>query len=119
MCIAFQIDEVKSRSLEKDELEPDECSKCYTVATHMEFKLNNTPNDGLLRQMLNSCAYLGTFSDACSAIVLTHFELIRLHLQENFNAQNICHLSGQCSDRFHVHEDANVVNLRKFHKLTI
>lgn len=99
--------EVKSRSLEKDEYEPDECSKCYTVAAHMEHKLNNTPRDKVLQQMLNVCAELGTYSDACSATILTYFDPIYAQLQESFNAQNVCHLSGQCSGKFHKHEDAD------------
>lgn len=79
----------------------------------MEQKIHNTPQDKILRQMLNLCAELGTFSDACSATVLTYFDTIYSHLQKNFNAPNICHLSGQCSDKFHTHEDADKVNLYK------
>ncbi|CAK9829953.1 PSAP [Anthophora retusa] len=103
----LKVKDLKSYSLEKDELEPDECSKCYTIATHMEHKLHNTPRDKMLHQMLNLCAELSTFTDACSAIILTHFDTIYTHLQENFNAETICHLSGQCSDKFHKHEDAD------------
>ncbi|XP_017796230.1 PREDICTED: prosaposin [Habropoda laboriosa] len=102
-----KMEELKSYSLEKDELEPDECSKCYTVATHMEHKLKNTPRDKMLQQMLNLCAELSTFTDACSATILTYFDTIYTHLQENFNAESICHLSGQCSAKFHKHEDAD------------
>nr|XP_003705001.1 PREDICTED: prosaposin [Megachile rotundata]XP_012144582.1 PREDICTED: prosaposin [Megachile rotundata]XP_012144583.1 PREDICTED: prosaposin [Megachile rotundata] len=102
-----KIDKVKARSLEKDELEPDECSKCYTVATHMEQKIHQTPRDKMLKHMFHLCGELSTFSDACSATVLTYFNTIYNHLQENFNAPNICHLSGQCSDKFHKHEDIN------------
>lgn len=101
---------MKYHSLEKDELEPDECSKCYTIAAHMEHKLNNTPRDKVLQQMLNICAELGTFTDACSSITLTYFDTIYTHLGENFNAQNICHLSGQCSANFHKHEGADKVS---------
>lgn len=100
-----EIKELKSRSLEKDEVEPDECSKCFTVAAHMEHKLNNTPRDKILQQMLNLCAEFNSYSDACSATILTYFDTLYTHLQENFNAQNICHLSGQCSNKFHKHED--------------
>ncbi|CAK9795646.1 PSAP [Anthophora quadrimaculata] len=103
----LKVKDLKSYSLEKDELEPDECSKCYTIATHMEHKLHNTPRDKMLHQMLNLCAELSTFTDACSATILTHFDTIYTHLQENFNAETICHLSGQCSDKFHKHENAD------------
>ncbi|XP_076239363.1 prosaposin isoform X2 [Calliopsis andreniformis] len=99
--------ELKAVSLAKDELEPDECSKCFTVATHMEIKFNATPRNELLQQLLNLCSDLGTFSDACAAVTLTYFDTIQGHLKENFKAKNICHLSGQCSGKFHVHEDAD------------
>ncbi|XP_053978368.1 prosaposin [Hylaeus volcanicus] len=104
---SIKVAEMKTHSLEDDEIEPDECTKCYTVATHMEHRLKHTPRDKMLQQMLNSCAEFNTFTDACSAIILTNFETIYTHLQENFNAQNICHLSGQCSGKFHKHEDAH------------
>lgn len=104
-----KIEELKTRSLEKDELEPDECSKCYTVTAYMEHKLNNTPRDKILKQALNWCGELGTFSDACSATALTYFDTLYDHLQDNFNAENICHLSGQCSAKYHKHEDADKV----------
>lgn len=92
-------------SLANDELEPDECSKCYTIATHMVHKISETPRDALLERMLILCGRMSSFSDACSSIVLTYFNSIYSHLQENLNAGNICHLSGQCSGRFHKHEN--------------
>ncbi|KAG7213045.1 hypothetical protein KM043_002376 [Ampulex compressa] len=91
-------------SMEGDILEPDECSKCYTIATHMEHKLQDTKPDQLLKRFLYMCREFGSFSDACAATTLTHFNAIYAHLKENFNAENICHLSGQCSAQFHQHE---------------
>lgn len=110
---------MKTRSLEDDELEPDECTKCYTVAAHMESKLNNTSRDKMLQQMLNMCTEFGTFTDACSVTILTYFNTIYAHLQENFNAQNICHLSGQCSAKFHKHESADEVCSGKLYILMV
>lgn len=99
-------------SLEKDEYNPSECSKCYTIAHHMEHKFGGSSRDNVLERLLNICGEFSSFSDACSSIVLTHFETIYTHLQNNLNAQNVCHLSGQCSSKFHVHEDeTDKVNL--------
>ncbi|XP_067214936.1 prosaposin [Linepithema humile] len=95
--------------LKNDELEPDECTKCYTIAKYMENKLHHTTRDNMLRQFLNICGQFSSFSDACSAIIVTHFNDIYDHLQDNFNANNICHLSGQCSDKYHKHEDTDAV----------
>lgn len=95
----------KSVFLKNDELEPDECSKCYTIAKYMENKLRHTSRDAMLLQFLYTCGKFGSYSDSCSAIIITHFNAIYDHLQNNFNADSICHLSGQCSDKYHKHED--------------
>lgn len=96
----------KSVYLKNDELEPDECRKCYTIAKYMENKLRHTSRDAMLMQFLYTCGKFGSYSDSCSAIIITHFNAIYDHLQNNFNADSICHLSGQCSDNYHKHEDA-------------
>ncbi|XP_014208799.1 uncharacterized protein LOC106639616 [Copidosoma floridanum] len=94
-------------SLANDEYRPDECSKCYIITHHMEDQLNQATKDQVLNRFLEICGELSSFSDSCSAIILKYFETIYNHIKSNFNANNICHLSGQCSDRFHVHEDEN------------
>lgn len=99
---------MKTKDMSRDEADPDDCSKCYTVATHMEYKLNKTSRDHILEEMLGVCGQMGSFSDACSSILLTHFNVIHSHLVNNFRAENICHLSGQCSSKFHVHKEAKV-----------
>ncbi|XP_070518678.1 prosaposin [Cardiocondyla obscurior] len=99
-------DEATTVLLKNDELEPDECTKCYTIAKYMENKLHQTPQNTMLLQFLHICGELSSFSDSCSAIIISHFTTIYDHLQNNFNANNICHLSGQCSNKYHKHEDA-------------
>lgn len=92
-------------SFGNDEYKPNTCSQCYTIAHHMEDKFGKSSRDQVLEQFLNICGEFSSFSDACSSIVLTHFETIYSHIQNNLNAENVCHLSGQCSGKFHVHED--------------
>lgn len=74
----------------------------------MENKLHHTPQNTMLLQFLNVCGQLSSYSDSCSAIVMKHFDAIYNHLQDNFNADNICHLSGQCSSKYHKHENSTV-----------
>lgn len=88
-------------------IEPDECSRCYTVATHLEDKLNGQSRDQVLDNMLTICGQFSSFSDACSSIILTHFDSIYHQLDTEFKADNICHLSGQCSSRFHKHDETD------------
>ncbi|XP_043267105.1 prosaposin [Venturia canescens] len=96
----------KISSLSDDELEPDECSKCFTIATHMEEKFNSASRDQVLDSMLKVCGEMSSFSDACASIVLEYFSMIYTHLRSNFHAKNICHLSGQCAGMFHRHENS-------------
>ncbi|XP_033224393.1 prosaposin [Belonocnema kinseyi] len=94
-----------------DELDPNDCSKCFTIATHMEQKFKKTSRDHFLEQLLHVCGQFSSFSDACSSIVLTNFETIYTHLQDNLKAENICHLSGQCSAQFHRHDDVKSIDV--------
>ncbi|KAK0170999.1 hypothetical protein PV328_008770 [Microctonus aethiopoides] len=94
-------------SLKDDELKPNECSKCFTIATRMEEKFKGTSRDQMLNEILGLCRNVGTQSDACANIVLQYFTTIYEHLKTNFNAKNICTLSGQCSGIFHKHEDSS------------
>ncbi|XP_015120734.1 prosaposin [Diachasma alloeum] len=91
-------------SLKNDELTPDECSQCYTIVTHMESKLSQTPPDQMANELVSLCGQLGSFSDACASLVLVNFDTIYSHVKDNFKANNICHLSGQCSGKYHKHE---------------
>ncbi|KAJ8674866.1 hypothetical protein QAD02_010652 [Eretmocerus hayati] len=94
-----------STSLEDDENNPTECSQCYTIAHHMEHKFAETSRDSLLERFLDVCSQFSSFSDACSSLVLKHFEDLYLHLKNNLKTDNVCHLSGKCSYKFHAHED--------------
>lgn len=85
------------------------CSQCNKVSKIITRKFRNTDRDQVLEQMLLACRGLSSFTDGCSAYVLSYFNDIYNHLTTNLNAENICHLSGTCSSRFHEHEeDKNV-----------
>ncbi|XP_014467391.1 PREDICTED: prosaposin isoform X2 [Dinoponera quadriceps] len=98
-------DTTKSILLKNDELEPDECTKCYTITKHMENKMQHTSRDTMFLRMLHICGEFDSFSDACANIIISNFDNIYEHIRKNFNADNICHLSGQCSGKYHKHED--------------
>jgi saposin len=91
--------------MKDDEAEPDTCTKCYTIVKHMENKLQNTSHQKMLEQFLRSCGQFGSYSDSCANIILNNFDVIYDLMQNNFNAINICHLSGQCANKYHKHED--------------
>jgi len=46
---------------------------------------------------------MGSFSDGCSAVIITYFTEIYSFLQTNFKSGGVCHVAGVCSAVFHVH----------------
>lgn len=61
--------------------------------------------DQVLERMLMACRGLSSYTDGCSAIVLSYFNDIYKHLKRNLNAENLCHMTGTCSFQFHQHDD--------------
>ena len=56
---------------------------------------------------------MSSLSDACSNIVVTYFKEIYDHLKDNFNADEVCLMSGECSAQFHVHANVEITPLSK------
>ncbi|RZC39950.1 prosaposin [Asbolus verrucosus] len=81
----------------------DTCEGCHTVVSIMEDKFNKMSRDEVLQSFLELCGRTGSLSDGCSNIVITYFTDIYHHLKENFNAEEVCLMSGECSAKFHTH----------------
>lgn len=86
------------------------CKQCGKVSKLIERKFEQTDRDQVLENILTLCGRMSSFSDGCSAIVLSYFNEVYAHLQENLKADNICHLSGVCADQYHQHEVEIVPN---------
>lgn len=80
------------------------CEDCNTVLDIVVDKFNSMKKDDFLEYLLEVCGRFGTFSDACSNTVVTYFSEIYSYLQENFNANDFCLLSGECFANFHKHD---------------
>lgn len=94
-------------SLENDELEPDSCTGCFTIATHLTDKFKKQSKDDLLNKLFSICGQMGSFSDACMSLAITHFDSIHTRLDEDLTPNNICHFSGQCVGNYHKHENSS------------
>lgn len=57
------------------------------------------------------CGELSSYSDSCSSIVLTYLDEIYKAVKNDFTKQNVCMLSGMCSEAFHPHADGYEVRL--------
>ena len=51
--------------------------------------------------LLQLCGNFGTYSDACSAIILTHVDEIAYLFYKHMKAGPVCSLAGVCTEKFH------------------
>lgn len=91
----------------KDETKPKglSCKQCGKVSDLIVNKFSHTSRDQFLENLLGFCGQMSSFSDGCSAIVLTYFNDIYAHFKENLKSENICHMAGVCTAQFHQHEE--------------
>lgn len=81
------------------------CGQCNKISTIISTKFANMDRDDVLENMFEMCGKLSSFSDGCSATVLSYFNDVYAHMKENLNSENICHIAGVCSAQFHHHEE--------------
>lgn len=81
------------------------CSGCNNVASLISNKFNTANRDDVLESMLQACGKLSSFSDGCANIAIVYFDEIYNHMSKNLNAENICHMSGVCSSKYHQHPE--------------
>lgn len=81
------------------------CSGCNNVASLISDKFHSSNRDDILESMLRGCSKLSSFSDGCSNIAIVYFDELYNHMEKNLNAENICHMSGVCSGKFHQHPE--------------
>lgn len=84
------------------------CDQCNSIGNVISHKFHTSSRDQVLDGFLAACGQMSSFSDACSSTVLSYFSEIYLELSKNLNSENICHMSGVCSAKFHQHEDLPV-----------
>lgn len=81
------------------------CKQCGKVSDLIVRKFDQTDRDQFLENVLSLCGRMSSFSDGCSAIVLSYYNDVYAHLKTNLNSENICHMAGVCADQYHQHED--------------
>jgi saposin len=84
------------------------CNQCNNIGNVISQKFHTSSRDQVLDGFLGACGRFSSFSDACSSIVLTYFNEIYNQLSKNLNSDSICHMSGVCASKFHVHEPTTV-----------
>lgn len=84
------------------------CDQCNNIGNVISHKFHTSNRDQVLDAFLGVCGKLSSLSDACSSLVLTNFNDIYQEMSQNLNAENICHMSGVCTAKFHQHNESAV-----------
>lgn len=109
LCNNAKIDQMlEDYENEKKPYKALSCESCGKIASDITTKFHGTSRDDVLENILQLCGKMSSFSDACASIVLTHFNELYEHVENNLNADAVCHLSGVCSGKFHQHPETTV-----------
>ncbi|XP_055637082.1 uncharacterized protein LOC129775888 isoform X2 [Toxorhynchites rutilus septentrionalis] len=107
-----QVDVDESTGVSAEALDDFSCDKCDKIAGMISDRFHASDRDEVLEGFLRFCGRMGSFSDGCSSILLTYFNEIYNHMTKQLNAENVCHMSGVCSARFHQHEESEQIEIR-------
>ncbi|XP_060524417.1 prosaposin [Cylas formicarius] len=89
---------------EAGELKDDKCDSCNEAMEVVVRKFEAANKDDVLYAALKACRKLGSYTDACSNLVVEHFDDAYAYLRSHLNAKDACFLSGQCFRNFHRHD---------------
>lgn len=81
------------------------CEQCNNVGSLISQKFHGKNRDEVLDSLLGVCSQMSSFSDACANIVLIYFNEIYDELNNNLNADNLCHMAGVCAANYHHHPE--------------
>ncbi|RZF38999.1 hypothetical protein LSTR_LSTR003742 [Laodelphax striatellus] len=76
------------------------CSNCHTFFTTSKYMYEDSKQDDILNGMLRICGELSSFSDFCSSLVQTNFQMINERIK-SAKAQDFCHYIPDCNKRMH------------------
>nr|XP_018902483.1 PREDICTED: uncharacterized protein LOC109034023 isoform X2 [Bemisia tabaci] len=92
--------EIKSPDLLHDLMTQDsqrqKCTNCVYVMNKVRNNLAETPEPSFIKKLLSKCRDMGSFSDSCSTLVVTHAPSFYHYLQDKLNEEDACFLGGLC-----------------------
>ncbi|CAH0380939.1 unnamed protein product [Bemisia tabaci] len=92
--------EIKSPDLLHDLMTQDsqrqKCTNCVYVMNKVRNNLAETPESSFIKKLLSKCRDMGSFSDSCSTLVVTHAPSFYHYLQDKLNEEDACFLGGLC-----------------------
>lgn len=82
-----------------------ECNNCQRTVGVLRKKFDETSYEDFLVALLQMCRKMSSLSDSCSMLVFKYYENIIEALKKDLTAQSVCHVSGQCTYKFHQHDE--------------
>uniref|UniRef100_S4P7C1 Pulmonary surfactant-associated protein B n=3 Tax=Pararge aegeria TaxID=116150 RepID=S4P7C1_9NEOP len=80
------------------------CTNCRRTVGIARKRFEGTQYDDFLFGLLNVCQNMASLSDSCSMLVFKYYENILEAVRMDFTPESVCHLSGQCSYKYHSHD---------------
>ncbi|CAG4949127.1 unnamed protein product [Colias eurytheme] len=80
------------------------CSNCRRAVGIVRKRFDATSYEDFLVGLLQVCRNTGSLSDSCSMLVFQYFENILEAVRKDFTPHGVCHVSGQCTHKFHSHD---------------
>ncbi|CAK1540678.1 unnamed protein product [Leptosia nina] len=80
------------------------CTNCKRTIGVLRKRFDETSYEDFLLRLLQVCRDTGSLSDSCSMLVFQYYENILEAVKKDFTPQGMCHLSGQCTYKFHSHD---------------
>ncbi|XP_068632448.1 uncharacterized protein Sap-r isoform X2 [Battus philenor] len=104
LCNSARIDLMLEDYNKKLELRAG-CNNCRTTVGVLRKRFDATSYEDFLIGLLQVCGQMSSLSDSCSMLVFKYYENILAAVKKDLTPASICHLSAQCSSRYHSHDD--------------
>ncbi|KAL0881090.1 hypothetical protein ABMA27_002216 [Loxostege sticticalis] len=80
------------------------CNNCKQTVGVARKRFDETSYEDFLLSLLQVCRNMDSLSDSCSMLVFQYYENILEAVKKDLTPQSVCHVSGQCTYRFHTHD---------------
>ncbi|CAF4835180.1 unnamed protein product [Pieris macdunnoughi] len=80
------------------------CTNCHRTVGVLRKRFDSTSYEDFLVKLLQVCQQVGSLSDSCSMLVFQYYENILEAIKKDFTPHGVCHVSGQCTHRYHSHD---------------
>ncbi|RVE48672.1 hypothetical protein evm_006638 [Chilo suppressalis] len=81
------------------------CSSCRQTVGVARKKFDAASYEDFLLGLLQVCRNMDSLSDSCSMLVFKYYENILAAVRKDLTPQSVCHLSGQCTYKYHTHDN--------------